>query len=752
MNIAYIADAKCCHGQKWINHFAEDNNVILITTANAFPAAGLSEKIKVFPVLPVAYPLRAFRKRKKTIRQIKEILSSHDTEVIHAMYAVPFAFWAYHIKHPKTIITTRGSDILVDYQKYSHPESFYEKIIFPRLKKLVEKSLEQAAFVTSTSTRQLNAIRELVSDKQKLILTRTGANSDLFSSRERGGSNNEVLILSNRALTPLYNIDLIIEAFKKAKLLMPEVNLKLGILSFNYSDEYFNKLKVQVADSGIEKGIRFYPSMNEEELNTLYQISAMVIMVPSSDGTPVSGIEVMMAERPLILGPLKYDQDLFNQQTIWQAESFSPDAICTQIINILKGERSATLKKTSQAYEAAIKHADLKTQLAKVRSLYQRLIGNVHASDEVTCTHCVLSTKDDRYITFDENGVCNHCLDFLERSKKVMSGEPLKFSDVIAEIKKAGAGKKFDSIIGVSGGIDSTYLALKAKEAGLRPLLVHYDNGWNSEIAVRNIEKLVTKINAPLITIVNDWEEFKDLQRSFFKASVIDVELLTDQAIQAALLNVARKNGVKYILSGDNFSTEGILPSSWYHWKADVANIKGIQKKFGSRKLKTYPTAGFWTRILSERFHKIKTVSLLNYLDYNRENAKQEIIEKLDWVDYGGKHFESVFTRFFQAFYLPEKFGIDKRKAHLATLICSGQITRTKAMEELSKPLYSSPQKLDEDMTYVCKKLGWTKEEFLNIVAKPAKNHLDYPSYFHTHYHYLNKLSALKKKMLKFIK
>lgn len=370
----------------------------------------------------------------------------------------------------------------------------------------------------------------------------------------------------------------------------------------------------------------------------------------------------------------------------------------------------------------------------------------------ITCSRCILDTKDDPSIIFDEQGVCNYCRSYdliVEKSNiGKLDLQRKKLEEIVALIKKEGRSKKYDCVMGISGGVDSTYLAYTAKKLGLRPLVVHYDNGWNSELAVNNIHRVVQQLDFDLFTYVNDWEEFKDLQLSFLKASVLDIELLTDQAIVAVLYEQARKQGVKYILYGSNMVTEGILPKNWYHWKNDAYNIKAIHKKFGSVPMKTYPYIGFFKRLLYDKFTPIESISLLNYIPYIKTEVKELISRELGWKDYGGKHYESIFTRFYQAYYLPRKFGIDKRKAHLSTLICSGQMTREEALLEMTKEVYDK-QKLQEDKEYVLKKLNLTEAEFDAIMQLPAKDHTFYPSYLNRHYRYLGYFTRLYKPLVR---
>lgn len=352
------------------------------------------------------------------------------------------------------------------------------------------------------------------------------------------------------------------------------------------------------------------------------------------------------------------------------------------------------------------------------------------------CKRCIMDTIDDVNIRFNKEGFCNYCEDYFNKKTNVETEKTDKtkeLAQIVEKIKNSNKGKPYDCIVGVSGGVDSTYMVYKAKELGLRPLAVHYDNSWNSELSVNNIESLLKKLDIDLFTYVNDWEEFKDLQLSFFKAHVIDIELTTDQAILAVLHKAAKKYGVKYILTGHNTSTESILPRHWYHYKIDALNIKSIHKKHGTKKLKTYPMVSFFAKWYTAKYKNPETVCLLNYLDYHKEEAKKILSEKIGWTSYGGKHFESVFTRFYQGYILPKKFNVDKRKAHLSALICSGQITRQEALNEMKLPPYDEKQ-MAEDKEFVMKKLGFTNETFEAYIKAPARDHLEYASYINRHY------------------
>jgi len=347
------------------------------------------------------------------------------------------------------------------------------------------------------------------------------------------------------------------------------------------------------------------------------------------------------------------------------------------------------------------------------------------------CTRCIMDTTDPD-IVFDEKGECNHCRSYDKLAdRKLFSNEKERveaLNYMLDKIKSVGKKNEYDCIIGLSGGVDSSYVALKVKECGLRPLAVHLDNGWNSELAVQNITNIVKKLDIDLITHVIDWEEFKDMQLAYFKASVVDIEVLTDHAIWAILYKTANKYNIKYIINGSNIASEAILPMSWISDKNDLRNIKAIHSQFGTVKNNTYPQLGILRLNYYKVIKKIKTFLILNYIDYNKDEAKQLIQKKLGWRDYGGKHHESFFTKIFQEYILPVKFKIDKRRAHLSTLICSKQITRKNALLELQKNSVQNSTRT-ENMNYLIKKMGISKEEFEEIMNLPVKHYTDYPSY-----------------------
>jgi N-acetyl sugar amidotransferase len=339
----------------------------------------------------------------------------------------------------------------------------------------------------------------------------------------------------------------------------------------------------------------------------------------------------------------------------------------------------------------------------------------------------------DPEITFDENGVCNHCRQFENVSK--LNWFPneegkKKLDAIIKQIKDDGKGKDYDCVIGLSGGVDSSYLAymLRIEYPELRILAIHIDGGWNSELAVHNIENIIKILDIDLYTGVINWEEMKDLQLAYFKSQLANQDVPQDHAFFATLYDMADKYNIKYFLTGGNLATESILPSTWGYNAMDSVQLKAVHKKFGKIKLKDYTTVSFFKKyIYYPYFKKFKIIRPLDLWDYNKDEAKQIIMDKINWRDYGGKHHESRFTKFFQAHWLPTKFGYDKRRAHLASLIVSGQISREDALKEMEKSLYDLKE-LEEDMEFLSKKMGLSVEEFKEIMKMPNQTFRDYPS------------------------
>jgi N-acetyl sugar amidotransferase len=347
------------------------------------------------------------------------------------------------------------------------------------------------------------------------------------------------------------------------------------------------------------------------------------------------------------------------------------------------------------------------------------------------CNVCVMD-QSDPHIQFDQAGQCNHCrradglLALLPQDDDEARRRLAAIGDKIR--RRRGSRHQYDAVVGLSGGVDSSYVALLAKRLDLDVLAVHFDNGWNSETSVSNIEKLCETLGFDLVTFVIDWEEFRDLQRSFLLAGVIDVELVTDHAIFAAMLDLAKQHHLRHVLSGMNLATEAILPAAWVWPKQDLRNIRAIHDRFGTRELRTYPTCGA-ARWALMRYTPLGPTYFepLNAIRYRREAAVAELDSEVGWRPYGDKHAESLFTRFYQHVILPERFGVDKRRAHLSSLIVNGEIGRAQALERLALPPCSEEERTNE-LAYVAKKLGFSTDELEDLLRQPPVPHDAFPS------------------------
>jgi len=352
------------------------------------------------------------------------------------------------------------------------------------------------------------------------------------------------------------------------------------------------------------------------------------------------------------------------------------------------------------------------------------------ASKYRICTQCIMDTSLPD-IEFDEKGVCNYCRSYENRIQRDLNYHAVgqvRLHALIKRMKREGARRDYDCIIGVSGGVDSTYVAyLVKKQFGLRPLAVHLDNGWDAELAVINVEEIVRRLGLDLYTQVLDWEEFRDLQVSFLKSSIPHIEIPTDHAIWATLIRTAAKYGTRYIISGTNLVTEGVATPAWLYESKDAHLINSIHRIFSTLPLKTFPQLSITDFVYFFFIRGIRWIPILNYVPYNKADAQRIIGTELGWRDYGSKHHESIFTRFQHVFWLPHKFNIDLRRPYLSALILSKQMTREHALSEVRLPP-RPPDQLEEDIEYVIKKLNLTPTEFDRIIAAPAKSHADYPN------------------------
>ncbi|WP_217901330.1 N-acetyl sugar amidotransferase [Rhodoferax sp. TH121] len=349
------------------------------------------------------------------------------------------------------------------------------------------------------------------------------------------------------------------------------------------------------------------------------------------------------------------------------------------------------------------------------------------------CTRCIMDTSDPD-IEFDGAGVCNHCRNFDENLRPQWNPEESgrrMLDQIVDQIKEEGRGKPYDCAIGLSGGVDSSYLAYVArKELGLRLLAVHVDGGWNSELATRNIENIVRKLDIDLHTYVVDWKEMRDLQRAFVRAGLANQDVPQDHAFFAALYSNAQSYGLRYVLSGGNIATESVMPEEWAYNAMDLRHLEAIHQRFGSGPLKTFPRVGFFRYYFWNRYVKrMRVVRPLNFMPYVKDEAIALLERELDFQYYGGKHFESRFTKWQQLYYRPRKFGYDERRAYLSSLILSGQTTRDQALTSLAGDVVNVKQ-AEKDTEYILKKLDLSEDEFAQIMAQTPKTYRDYPSNF----------------------
>ena len=671
----------------------------------------------------------------------KEIQDKIKVNEITVENTIFYSYWCdegalalAHLKRRKKIndFVTRLHGWDVYFERHLQKFLPYREVIF-----------NYAKFILPIS----NDARKYLLDKhmsvhpEKIITMRLGVQSITRVNRTKK-DNSELHILTISHINKVKRIDRLIDALQQ----IDDINIVWHHIGWGNPD-FEKQIKNELTDKLSTKeniSVIFHGEFSKEEVITFLEQSRVDVLVNCSEneGIPVSIMEAFAVGIPAIAfnigGIPEIIEHAKNGFLLDDTQGNHANQLGLAFKHFYHMSTEEYLNYSNSA------HLTWKEKYNKIKN-YQFLSSIlseecISPTNKQNCIQCLVDSELYPSIVIDKYGVCNVCR-IVEKKNDALKqlSEDNHIVDLIASVKSCKVGK-YDCIIGISGGVDSAYLALKAREWGLNPLLVHIDNGWNSELAVFNIQTLIKELNYDLYTVVINWKELRDVVRSFFKASVIDIDWANEMCAQAALYKVCNKFGLKYILTGHQIATEGWMPDNIVHYKLDLINFKAIHRKFGEKKLKTYPTIGFMKTYYYERIKKIQYVSPLDYIPYNKEEVKKELIEKFGWRDYGQKHFESIFTRFYQAYILPKKFKVDKRRFHYSASILSGQMTKEDASSILSSNEYIDSGQVNEDMEFIIKKLGFTSEEFQTILNMPPKSHSDYPSILN----FRNKLKKVK--------
>ncbi len=615
----------------------------------------------------------------------------------------------------------------------------FREFIFNNAEKIMPISNDGRAYLLK---------RKLSIRPEKIITSRLGVEDFDINVRYKEtsiakDSDGTCTILTLSHINPVKRLDRIVELLKSVK----EFNIVWHHIGYGF-EPYQTQLKDLVEkDLAVCANIKFqfHGQFTKSEVKTFLETTPIDCIINCSDteGIPVSLMEANSAGIPSIAfdvgGVPGVVSDQINGFLIPFNNQQNTDNLKNALIAFYNLPKEAKQQFSVNAKRIWREEFNKDSNFKKVSCILKGI--EDQCTTILACKKCLISNEIYPSIVLDKYGVCDVCKVVEAKNKKIQKQRDEHYlENLLKEIRTRKKDTKYDCILGISGGVDSAYLALKAKEWGLNPLLVHIDNGWNSETAVYNIQTLIKQLDFDLYTVVFDWEEIKDLVRSFLKASVIDVDWANEMCAQASLYKVAKKFGVKHILTGHQMATEGWMPDNVVHYKLDTLNFHSIHKQFGEVKLKKYETIGFLKTFYYEKILKLRYYFPLDYIEYNKEKVKEELVQKYGWKDYGQKHFESIFTRFYQGHILIKKFKIDKRRFHYSSSILSGQLTKEQAIELLNSNEYSESGQLEEDKEYIIKKLEFTPQEFENILNEAPKSHGDYPSIINV----LKKLKRIK--------
>jgi N-acetyl sugar amidotransferase len=598
---------------------------------------------------------------------------------------------------------------------------------------IIKKVFKNARNVILVSNFFKEALeKKLAINASKLCVIHNNVNPIFFQSAPAIIKENPFVFINIGGLVPVKNHKLLIDAFEIAANKYPGISLRIigdGPLRKNLDDYIKNK--------EIKNKVILLGGLNREEVKTEIDKANALISTSHVETFGINIIEALACGKPVIATDSGGPRDIISEGDGYLVKDHNPESIAIAIINLIDNYNDFI---PSEIIDRCYNRFSEEAIIKKLDIVFKR--------DYQMCSRCILDTDDYPKIIFDEKGVCNICHvndDYLKRT--VVKGDKgRRLLDVILfKIKRNKNSKGYNCVLGISGGLDSTFLALQLRKWGLKPLIVHVDNGWNSETAVRNIENTLKKLEYDLETHVVNWESMQDMHYAFMKSSVMDIELPYDNKFIAILYEIARRNGLKYILCGYNSISEGILPPNFTHYKFDTLNIRNIHKLFGRSKNIKFKIFGPIKSFLYEKILGIKLISPLNFIDYNKKEAKRIVLNDLDWKDYGHKHYENIFTRFYQGYILPNKFFIDKRKAHLSALICSGQITREEALAAMKENIYGDKTLLEKDKNFIIKKLNISDEELNVIMNSPVRLHTEFKSYINIY----NKIPKFVKRVLR---
>ncbi|HOI42947.1 MAG TPA: N-acetyl sugar amidotransferase, partial [Elusimicrobiales bacterium] len=509
--------------------------------------------------------------------------------------------------------------------------------------------------------------------------------------------------------------------------------LRLDLAGMFDSESKENDFRARIAGGG---DIHYHGAVSGDTKKKLFA-DAHVFCLPTAffEGQPISILEAYAAGCVVLASCPPGILDIFEPGVNgFEVEPRSVVSIRNALLKLAEtpGDLLKIALTNRETADVRFREKSYRAAMVRIVTAPHSIAGHMNKEQHRVCSNCVMDTTAPG-IAFDEQGWCDYCRNYHDNILPVWrpgEGSEEKLAPLLERIRTEGAGRPHDCLIGLSGGVDSSYVAYLAKEKyGLRPLLLHVDAGWNSQISTSNIERLVDKLGLDLHTEVINWLEMRDLQLAFFKAQVPHVDTPQDHAFFASLYNFAAANGFKYILTGANYSTECVRePLEWHYHASDLRQLRDIHRRFGARPLETFPTADIFKYKLYYRFVKgIRVVKPLDSIPYHKEDAMRELEERFGWQRYAHKHYESRFTRFYEGYWLPKKFGYDKRRAHFSSLILTGQMTRAEALARLSRPPYDE-REMEQDFEFVATKLGLTVEELRGIMKGENRTYRDYDS------------------------